>query len=101
MKRLEKTIVKLFFKISNFFQVYTENDSKVGNLARRLRKFFVWSKRPLCKLHKRERRRKICCIANEAKFPTFESFSVYLLAPGFAHRQNSISICDFISADWY
>jgi hypothetical protein len=31
------------------FHVYTENDSKVGNLARRLRKFFVWSERPLCK----------------------------------------------------
>ncbi len=55
---------------------YTENDSKVGNLARRLRKFFVWSERPLCK-HKARVKTKNVLHSQRSQKPTFESFSVY------------------------
>ncbi len=60
---------------------YTENDSKVGNLARRLRKFFVWSEPPLCK-HKPRVKRKNLLHSQRSQKPTFESFSVYLLKMG-------------------
>ncbi len=56
--------------------MYTENDSKVGNLARRLRKFFVWSERPLCK-HKARVKTKNVLHSQRSQKPTFESFSVY------------------------
>ncbi len=55
--------------------IYTENDSKVGNLARRLRKFFVWSERPLCK-HKARVKTKNVLHSQRSQKPTFESFSV-------------------------
>jgi predicted DCC family thiol-disulfide oxidoreductase YuxK len=55
---------------------YTENDSKVGNLARRLRTFFVWSKRSLCK-HKARAKTKHLLHSQRSQKPTFESFSVY------------------------
>ncbi len=58
--------------------IYTENDSKVGNLARRLRKFFVWSERPLCK-HKARVKTKNVLHSQRSQKPTFESFSVYSL----------------------
>jgi hypothetical protein len=58
-------------------KVYTENDSKVGNLARRLRKFFVWSERPLCK-HKARVKTKNLLHSQRSQKPTFESFSVCL-----------------------
>jgi 8-oxo-dGTP diphosphatase len=56
--------------------VYTETDSKVGNLARRLRKFFVWSERPLCK-HKARVKTKNLLHSQRSQKPTFESVSVY------------------------
>jgi len=62
--------------VKNFFN-YTENDSKVGNLARRLRKFFVWSERPLWK-HKTRVKIKNFPHSQRSQKPIFESFSVYL-----------------------
>ena len=56
--------------------IYTDNDSKVGNLARRLRKFFVWSERPLCK-HKTRVKTKNVLHSQRSQNPTCDSLSVY------------------------
>jgi len=61
-----------FEKKSRIIPLYTEGDSKVGNFARRLRQFFSWSERPLCK-HKAQVKEKNWLQSRRSKKPTFES----------------------------
>jgi len=63
-------------KIYLIAMTYTERDSKVGNLARRPRKFFSWSERPLCE-HKAQAKEENLQRSQRSQKPTFESRSVY------------------------
>ena len=60
---------------------YTEHASKVGNLARRPRKFFSWSERPLCE-HKARTKEENLQRSQRGQKPTFEACSVYFIKSG-------------------